>query len=203
MNNRLTAMNARSASTRRDRVVPAAHLVAGAGALCAVLVTGAGAQPPTAGMPMETHLLLKSVEVIGCEPLSTDNAAKVTQAIARRADPEQARRVAERIAVEHAGSVVDVRVRHERTVTFSLIRPGDEPTDDTGWTRVEDAAARVYFVPETAETGCEALTPGSRWRLTQDPRIDCDTAPPVGLCVFDAVALPTPTQMQERYGEPE
>jgi len=202
-----SALPAREPLQKRSptRSAPAA---AGAVCLALALAQGVATRPAAAGMPFETHLMLKSVEIVSCEPLTAENVEKVNAAIARGADPQRARRAAERVAAEQAGSVVEVRVMRERTVTFSLVPRREEPKADTGWVDADgggdgDGATRVYFVPEANVAGCEALPAGSRWSMTQDPRIDCDTAPPVGLCVFDAVALPTMPQMLERYGAPD
>jgi len=152
-----------------------------------------------AGMPLYSVIKLRSIEVQSCEKITPENAASVSRAVNYPEDPEKTKRAATIVAESIPGFVIGAIVMRHRTIRFSMMNRSDTPDDDTGWQDGGDAVD--YFYPSKDTDACREFASGAVVLIGIDPKAECDTAPPVGTCRFDAPIWILNQETRNRWGD--
>lgn len=153
-----------------------------------------------AGQPLHNVLKLRTIEVLRCEAVTRHNVAELSRFL-RDASSDSGVEPDPREALDDVpGFLVEGIVRRQRDLAFPLLGDSD-PITDTQWTGTDTSTVLAFFVPGDDPDTCEGFVHGDRVNAVLSPKGECDTYPPVGICVFDQPIRLVEPATWANYGE--
>lgn len=154
----------------------------------------------TAGQPLHDILKLRTIEVVRCEAVTSDNVGGLSSYLRAKSLTDSNQQIAMELAGSVPGLLVEAVVKRQRDVVFPIFGSG-KPLQNAAWASTDFSEPLKFFVPSNQADACVLFVPGERVNVVLSQKAECDTYPPTGICAFDLPIRVVDSATWMKYGE--